>query len=122
MARDLDGKVAIVTGAGADGGIGRETARVLAAAGASVVIADLPSMPLAEAAAAIGDAGTVAHHPVDISDESSVQELIEFTVGEFGGLDVVDNNAARQGLRWSRSDSQAMRLQSMPFTAALRTP
>ena len=45
----------------------------------------------AERAAA---AGTVAHHPVDISDESAVEALIAFTVERFGRLDILDNNAA----------------------------
>jgi NAD(P)-dependent dehydrogenase (short-subunit alcohol dehydrogenase family) len=95
MAADLEGKVAIVTGAA--GGIGRETSRVLAAAGAKVVLADLPGTSLEEAAAAVGEE-EVAHRAVDISDERQVQELIAFAMKRFSRLDVVDNNAARQGL------------------------
>lgn len=90
MTPELDGKVAIVTGA--CGGIGLATSRVLARAGAHVVLADLPDTDLAGATAAIG-AGA-AHHPVDLADEASVRALIDFTVQRFGRLDVVDNNAA----------------------------
>jgi NAD(P)-dependent dehydrogenase (short-subunit alcohol dehydrogenase family) len=90
---ELDGKVAIVTGAA--GGIGRETAKVLAAAGAKVVLADLPDTDLEDAAAAV--TGEATYHPVDISDEESVRALIDFAVSRFGRLDVLDNNAARGG-------------------------
>jgi NAD(P)-dependent dehydrogenase (short-subunit alcohol dehydrogenase family) len=93
MSGELEGKVAIVTGAAR--GIGRETARVLAAAGAKVVLTDLEHADLEGAAAYAG--GEVAHHPVDISDEASVRAAIEFTVKTFGRLDVLDNNAASGG-------------------------
>ena len=94
MAGDLEGRVAIVTGAGDVGGIGWESARLLAAAGAKVVLADLPSMDLAGAAAAVTEVGEAAHRAVDLADESSIKELIAFTVERFGRLDVLDNNAA----------------------------
>lgn len=94
MSTLLQGKVAIVTGAGDPEGIGCVTAQMLAEAGAQVVLADLPSSQLEAAAALAGKAGTVAHHPVDISDESTVKALIAFTVERFGRLDIVDNNAA----------------------------
>ncbi|MCV7074838.1 SDR family NAD(P)-dependent oxidoreductase [Mycobacterium szulgai] len=90
MAAELEGKVAIVTGA--CGGIGLETSRVLAHAGAHVVLADLAETDLAGAAAAVGE-GAV-HHAVDLTDEASVRALIDFTVDTLGRLDVVDNNAA----------------------------
>jgi NAD(P)-dependent dehydrogenase (short-subunit alcohol dehydrogenase family) len=67
----------------------------MSAAGAKVVLADLPGTGVEEAAAAVG--GDAAHHDVDISDEASVAALIEFTLDTFGRLDVLDNNAARGG-------------------------
>ena len=90
----LKDKVAIVTGAGDPDGIGCITAQTLAQAGAQVVLADLPGTQLEAASARAAEAGTVAHHPVDISDESAVEALIAFTVQRFGRLDILDNNAA----------------------------
>jgi NAD(P)-dependent dehydrogenase (short-subunit alcohol dehydrogenase family) len=90
----LKDKVAIVTGAGDPEGIGCVTARTLAEEGAKVVLADLPGTQLEAAAAHAGEAGTVAHHLVDISDEAAVKALVAFTVEHFGRLDIVDNNAA----------------------------
>lgn len=92
----LAGKVAIVTGAA--GGVGRETSRVLAAAGASVMLADLAASPVEEVAAALREQGlSVAARAVDISDEASVKALIDATLKAFGRLDILDNNAASQG-------------------------
>jgi NAD(P)-dependent dehydrogenase (short-subunit alcohol dehydrogenase family) len=90
----MDGKVAIVTGAAR--GIGRETAKTLAASGARVVLADLPSSPLEEATEAVAEVGEAVSHPVDISDEASVKSLIAFTRETFGRLDALDNNAVLQ--------------------------
>jgi NAD(P)-dependent dehydrogenase (short-subunit alcohol dehydrogenase family) len=87
----LDGRVAVITGAA--GGIGSETARILGERGATVVIADLPGTKMAEAAATVSG-GKAVCHDVDISDEESVKALVAFTVGEFGRVDIVDNNAA----------------------------
>jgi NAD(P)-dependent dehydrogenase (short-subunit alcohol dehydrogenase family) len=94
--KELDGKVAIVTGASR--GIGLVTAGVLAGAGAQVLITDLPGTPLAEAAAAAGAFGTVTHHPVDIADEAAVGKLVTHAVDSFGRLDILNNNAARAGI------------------------
>jgi NAD(P)-dependent dehydrogenase (short-subunit alcohol dehydrogenase family) len=92
---DLDGRIAIVTGAGTVGGIGWESARALAELGARVVVADLPGSPLEEAVQELKAAGheVVAHH-VDISDETEVAALMRFTVDQFGTIDILDNNAA----------------------------
>jgi len=94
--RDLEGRVAIVTGAA--GGIGAVTALALADAGASVVLADLPGTRLAAVTSGIRDKGhPVASHEVDITDEPSVRALVAFTLDRFGRLDFLDNNAGATG-------------------------
>jgi NAD(P)-dependent dehydrogenase (short-subunit alcohol dehydrogenase family) len=100
---ELSGKVAVVTGAGGVGGIGAQTARVLAEAGARVVLADLATSKLQVTASALSAAGfEVAHCAVDISEERSVEALIRFTQQKFGRLDILDNNAASQGQQEDR--------------------
>jgi NAD(P)-dependent dehydrogenase (short-subunit alcohol dehydrogenase family) len=89
----LDGKVAIVTGAGGRGNsIGAAYAKGLAQAGAKVVVADLNLEGARAVAAEIGEAALPVR--VDIADEASVAAMVEQTVGHFGGLDILVNNAA----------------------------
>jgi NAD(P)-dependent dehydrogenase (short-subunit alcohol dehydrogenase family) len=91
----LDGKVAIVTGAAS--GMGREIARYLAAAGASVVIADWNQKGAEAVAAELnGDGQKAIAAPVDVSDETSVAAMMESVRAEFGRLDILVNNAALQ--------------------------
>jgi NAD(P)-dependent dehydrogenase (short-subunit alcohol dehydrogenase family) len=93
MTKRLPGKVAIVTGAAS--GIGAETATRLAREGAAVVVADINLSGAEQRVAAITAAGNVAAAVrVDLSDEQSITEMIAFAVSRFGGLDILDNNAA----------------------------
>jgi NAD(P)-dependent dehydrogenase (short-subunit alcohol dehydrogenase family) len=97
----LDGRVAIVTGAGR--GIGRSVARLLASEGASVVVNDLgvsvdgsgqDSGPAHGVVAEIGEAGGKAiASGADISDFSAAEGLIGTAIEEFGRLDVLVNAA-----------------------------
>ena len=85
----LKDRVAIVTG-GAQG-IGRAIAEKLAAEGATVVIADINGAGAEEAAAAIpGAFGLQA----DVSSPADVSRIVDETVGRFGKLDILVNNAA----------------------------
>ncbi|WP_350347658.1 SDR family NAD(P)-dependent oxidoreductase [Agromyces sp. G08B096] len=87
--RPLDGRVVLVTGASS--GIGRATALALSAAGARVAIAARRTDRLAElAGAAPGEVHTLE---LDVTDAASVQRAVSETVGRFGRLDALVNNA-----------------------------
>ena len=89
---DIEGKVAIVTGAGS--GIGRASALALAGAGASVVVADIDPAGGEETVALIHDAGgQAAFVRTDVTEPRSLEAMFEFAVEQFGGVDIVHNNA-----------------------------
>lgn len=86
-------KVAIVTGAGS--GIGRATAKLMAQAGAKVVVADLVGESAAAVVQEIEDAGGDAIAVTcDVSEEEQVQAMTKAAVDAFGGIDILVNNAA----------------------------
>lgn len=92
----LDSKVALVTGAAR--GIGRAIAVGLARAGATVMLTDIDSGPLAEAHGEIaGMAKRSAHISGDITGVDFATELVNRTARELGGLDIIVNNA---GYTW----------------------
>jgi 3-oxoacyl-[acyl-carrier protein] reductase len=92
--RELDGRVALVTGASRN--IGRAIALELAAAGAHVVINALSARADAEAVAAeIGPCAMVAM--ADVTDRAAVDAMIAAVRARFGRLDILVNNAAVRG-------------------------
>ena len=105
---NLDGKVALVTGAGGMRGVGRATALKLASQGASLAItdvrrpaSDLPPSELREewnsidsVSDEIRDLGASAY-PIyaDLSKSGEIQSMVEEAVGHYGRLDILINNA-----------------------------
>ena len=88
----LEGKVAVVTGSSR--GIGRAIAQGLASAGAAVTVNGRDPETTQSVAGAIAAAGGKSLAvPADISKAEDVGRLIDVTVGTFGRLDIVINNA-----------------------------
>jgi NAD(P)-dependent dehydrogenase (short-subunit alcohol dehydrogenase family) len=89
----LRGKVAIVAGSAT--GMGAAGAKLMAQEGAKVVLADINIAGAEAGAAEIRRAGgEAAACEVDISNEPAVKAMVEFTVQQYGGVDVLHNNAA----------------------------
>jgi len=97
----LDGRVALITGAGQ--GIGAATARRVASEGAQVVVADLgvgldgsggdPDLADALVADIVAAGGRAVARAVDVTDHQACADLVAFTIDTFGGLDILVNAA-----------------------------
>jgi 3-oxoacyl-[acyl-carrier protein] reductase len=88
----LDGRTAIVTGAGT--GLGRGIAEELARAGAGIAVLEIDVDSAATAADELSELGVDARaYPTDVSDGKKVDEAFAAVVKDFGRLDVVVNNA-----------------------------
>lgn len=117
----LEGKVAIITGAGR--GIGRACAALFAAHGASVVISDIDAEPTQQAVeevkAAGGDALAVAG---DVTSADFAPRLIKATLDTYGRLDVIVNNAGYtwDGTAHKMSDEQWQAMLDVHLTAPFR--
>ncbi|HEY7629068.1 MAG TPA: SDR family oxidoreductase [Thermoleophilaceae bacterium] len=91
----MEGKRAVVTGAAS--GLGREVAKLFAAEGARVVVADMNADGADAVVQEIESAGgTAVAHPTDVTVEEQVIDALERCESEWGGLDVVVNNAGVQ--------------------------
>lgn len=88
---ELEKRTVIVTGAA--GGIGAATAKVLAQAGANVVVTDIGSAGEHVAKEIESDGGTAVFIPADLTVEAEVESLVARTVERFGRLDGAFNNA-----------------------------
>lgn len=92
----LEGKTAVVTGAGS--GIGRAIATQLATDGARVLVTDLEADRANAVAAELG--GESAALAVDVSDTAAVDGMIGAAIERFGKLDILVNNAGRAARGW----------------------
>ncbi|MFD1147153.1 SDR family NAD(P)-dependent oxidoreductase [Saccharothrix hoggarensis] len=100
----VDAPVAVVTGG--NRGIGREVCRQLAERGHVVV---LTARDAAKAAAEADRLG-VDHHPLDVTDDASVEALAEYLAQEYGRVDALVNNAAIHYDSWQRASSADLRV------------
>jgi NAD(P)-dependent dehydrogenase (short-subunit alcohol dehydrogenase family) len=91
VSQQLDGKVALITGASR--GIGAATARQLSAAGASVVLAGRVEATLQEVARSLPNGTRCLVVPADMAQTSDLERLVERVVSSMGGLDILVNNA-----------------------------
>ncbi|NQW21932.1 MAG: SDR family oxidoreductase [SAR202 cluster bacterium] len=104
----LDGKIALVTGAGGMRGVGRATVMKLAGQGADMALTDvhreIPDLPPAEVRNEWGGIDTVSTEvqalgrrslPIycDLSDPAQIERMVEQTISEFGRIDILVNNA-----------------------------
>src|SRR5688500_510585 len=91
MTISRDGRVAVVTGSGA--GLGRAEALALAAAGARVVLNDLPGAAEGTAEEIRGLGGEARVVAGDVGERSTADAMVAAALDEFGSLDIVVNNA-----------------------------
>jgi NAD(P)-dependent dehydrogenase (short-subunit alcohol dehydrogenase family) len=101
--QQLDGRVAVVTGAAS--GIGRGLAGRLAVEGMHVVLADVEEAALRDAVSGVG--GDAVALTTDVTSAAAVEELAEFASDTFGAVHVLCNNAGvfQGGLLWECSDA-----------------
>ncbi|MGI9659177.1 MAG: SDR family NAD(P)-dependent oxidoreductase [Gaiellaceae bacterium] len=92
MANELDGKVALVTGASQ--GLGRQFAATLARAGATLVVASRNTQALEELAGEIAASGGTAHVvQLDVTDVESIETAVASAIEQAGAIDILINNA-----------------------------
>jgi len=100
MAGRLEGKVALITGAG--GGMGREACLVFSAEGARIVALDVDAVGLAGTARLVsGSGGDIGTFAADVADEQQVRDAVDGGVARFGALHILYNNA---GVLWRDRD------------------
>jgi len=107
----LEGKTALVTGAGR--GIGRAIAKRLVTAGANVMVNDLDEKLLLESETELGHPGKVSHVTGDLTDPAIPEMVVHATLTEFGAIDIIVNNA---GYNW---DSVIQKTTDEQFQAML---
>lgn len=117
----LEGKTAIITGAGR--GIGRAAAEIFAQDGARVVISDIDPIPAEQAVAAIvASGGQAISVPGDVTDSSFPDLIVNTALEKFGSIDIIVNNA---GYTWDAvihkmTDEQWAAILDVHLTAPFR--
>ena len=101
----LDGKVALITGAGS--GMGRETCLVFAREGARIAALDVDADALEGTAAAVGAGADLATFVVDVADKGQVRGAVEDAGERFGSLHVLSNIA---GVLWRDRDVSVLEI------------
>lgn len=102
MDKQLEGKTAMITGAG--GGVGRQLALLFARNGANVVILDVNADTVTTVAAEVEAAGGhVLTATDDIRDSARIRALVDQATARFGGIDVLVNNAGIWGKHTGKS-------------------
>ena len=92
LSRSVEGKVALITGAGS--GMGRATAFVFSEAGAKVVVSDINEKQIDEVAKEIGSSEvTCLKQALDVTNQKNINEAVTNVIKEFGQLDILVNNA-----------------------------
>ena len=92
LSRSVEGKVALITGAGS--GMGRATAFVFAEAGAKVVVSDINENQIDEVAKEIDSSEEACLKQVlDVTNQENINEAVTNVIKEFGQLDILVNNA-----------------------------
>jgi len=107
----LEGKTALVTGAGR--GIGKAIARRLSAAGARIMINDLDEAMLRESETEFAAPDSVQHVCGDLTDPDVPESIVQATISAFGSIDIIVNNA---GYSW---DSVIQKTTDEQFLAML---
>ena len=92
LSRSIEGRVALITGAGS--GMGRATAHVFAEAGAKVVVTDLNEENVDKVCSEIKSSnGTCFYQLLDVTNQQNIDQVVSEIVTEFGQLDILINNA-----------------------------
>ena len=113
----VEGKVAIVTGGGAN--IGEACAKMLASHGASVVVADINLEGAERVAAEIAAAGgTAVALNIDLGDEASSAAMVAAVIEKFGAIHILHNNAANTGAAQMTRDGALTDMEAEVWDAA----
>ena len=117
MSNRLAGKVAIVTGSGAN--IGEQCVKALAREGAAVVVADINIEGAKKVAAEINAEGgkAIAQH-MNLLEEETIVALVEATKSAFGRLDILHNNAADTRPAQMAADAMLMDMDQATWNSA----